>query len=161
MSRLTRKEIADLRDRLVQWQAPEAMSRLVDDTMERLGSKDLFNQSGLSLLRDAGILRIRAGTEDHRFLGIWVVVVGDRVFVRPWNDKPGGWRQAFLLNPRGAVRVDDREIRVRARTVRGERLFDAVDDAYAEKYATRGSQKWVRGFRVPRRRKTTMELLPR
>lgn len=107
------------------------------------------------------MLRIRAGPE-HSFLGIWVVVVGDRVFVRPWNDKPGGWCRAFLDEPRGAISVGDRkrEIPVRARPARGERLYDAVDAAYAEKYVTKASQKWVRGFATPRRRKTTIELLP-
>ena len=36
-----------------------------------------------------------------------------------------------------------------------------IDAAYAEKYPTPGSRKWVRGFRTPRRRATTLELVPR
>ena len=121
-----------------------------------------FSRSVLSLLNASRILRIRSGA-DHRFLGIWVVVVGGRVFVRPWFDKPGGWRRAFLEEPRGAILVGDakREILVRARPARGERLFDAIDAAYARKYVTGASQKWVRGFATPRRRRTTMELRPR
>ena len=115
----------------------------------------------LSLLREARILGIRAGAEPHRFTGIWFVVVGDRVFVRPWNDKPAGWRRAFLDQPRGAIAVSDREIPVRARQVRGERLLDAIDSAYARKYDSKASLKWVRGLSTPRRRTTTMELLPR
>ena len=55
MPRLTREEITELERRLVHWQTPGAMSRLVDDTMNRIGSKDLFNQGGLALLRDAWI----------------------------------------------------------------------------------------------------------
>ena len=115
----------------------------------------------LSLLREARILGIRAGAEPHRFTGIWFVVVGDRVFVRPWNDKSSGWRRVFLGRRLGAIRVSDREIPVRARQVRGERLLDAIDSAYARKYDSKGSLKWVRGLSTPRRRKTTMELLPR
>ncbi len=120
-----------------------------------------FSKRLLSLLDASPALRIRAGA-DHRFLGIWVVVVKGRVFVRPWNDEPGGWRRAFLDEPDGAIRLgpEKREIPVRARPARGKRLFDAVDAAYAMKYVTKGSQKWVRGFATPRRRKTTMELLP-
>lgn len=106
------------------------------------------------------MLRIRAGTESHRFTGIWVVVVEGRVFVRPWNDEPGGWRQTFRREPRGAIAFDDREVAVRAQSVRSERLFDAVDAAYAAKYTTKASLRWVRGFARPRRRKTTTELLP-
>ena len=124
-----------------------------------------FSRALLARLDESPILRIRAGAaDDHRFLGIWVVVVKGRVFVRPWNDKPTGWRQAFLAEPgaRGAIRLEKEgpDIAVRARPVRGKKLFDAVDDAYAAKYVTKGSQQWVTGFRVPRRRKTTMELLP-
>ena len=120
-----------------------------------------FPERVLSLLRGARMLGIRAGTESHRFTGIWFVVVGERVFVRPWNDKPTGWRRAFLDEPRGAIALADREIPVRARQARGERLFDAIDAAYAEKYDTKASLKWVRGFETARRRKTTIELLPR
>ena len=119
-----------------------------------------FPKRVLSLLRDSRMLRIRAGTE-HRFTGIWFVVVGERLFVRPWFDKPGGWRRALLDEPRGAITLGDREIPVRARPARGERLFDAIDAAYAEKYVTKPSLKYVRGFKTPRRRKTTLELLPR
>jgi len=103
---------------------------------------------------------VRAGTEGHKFTGIWFVIVEDRVFVRPWNDKPSGWHAAFLRERGGAVKVGEREIPVRARKVSGERLYDAVDSAYAEKYETKASQKWVRGFATDRRRKTTTELLP-
>src|SRR5919106_3991785 len=97
----------------------------------------------------------------HRFIGIWVVVVDGRVFVRPWNDKPNGWYRVFLEDPRGAITVGDREIRVRAKSVRRGRLIDAVDRAYGEKYRTPASRKYVRGFARPTRRRTTTELLPR
>jgi hypothetical protein len=106
------------------------------------------------------ILGVRAGMEPHRFLGVWVVVVKGRVFVRPWNNKPGGWYRAFLDEPRGAISLGGREIAVRARRTQEERLMDAVDRAYAAKYPTRASQRWVRGFARPRRRATTLELLP-
>jgi hypothetical protein len=120
-----------------------------------------FSAPVLTALRDGTILGIRAGMAPHRYLAIWVVVVKDRVFVRPWNDKPHGWRKVFLDEPRGMIRIGDREIRIRARPTRSERTMDAVDRAYAEKYHTPGSRKWVTGFRRPRRRATTTELLPR
>jgi hypothetical protein len=50
---------------------------------------------------------------------------------------------------------------VRAVPVRSERLRDAVEDAYALKYPTPGSRKFVRGFRTKRRRDATMEFVPR
>lgn len=111
-------------------------------------------------MSDARMLGIRAGTEPHRFTGIWFVVVDGRVFVRPWYDKPEGWHRALLLQSRGAIMVSDREIAVRARKVSGDSLLDAIDSAYAGKYDTKASLKWVRGFSTPRRRRTTTELLP-
>jgi hypothetical protein len=120
-----------------------------------------FAKPALAALNAAKILGVRAGTE-HRFTGVWVVVVKGRVFVRSWNDKPTGWYRAFVEQPLGVIQAPGgREIRVRAKKVRGERLLDAIDEAYGEKYNTPASLKWVRGFAQARRRATTMEFVPR
>jgi hypothetical protein len=97
---------------------------------------------------------------DHRFIPIWVVVVDGRVIVRSWNDKTDGWYRAFLSHPEGAVRIDDREVPVRAVRLRSSRLNDAADDTYASKYTTKANKKYVEGFRLPGRKATTLELLP-
>ena len=108
------------------------------------------------------ILGIKAGARsDHRFIGIWAVVVGGRVYVRSWTQKPGGWYRTFLDDQLGTLQIGERQLRIRAVRARGERIRDAVERAYAKKYPTPGSVKYVRGFRSPRRRETTMELLPR
>jgi hypothetical protein len=108
------------------------------------------------------ILGIRAGARsDHRFIGIWAVVVDGRVFGRSWTLKPGGWYRTLLEDPIGVIQVGERQVRIRAKRARGTRISDAVERAYAEKYATPGSLKYVRGFRAPRRRESTMEFLPR
>jgi len=116
----------------------------------------------VAAIDESKILGVRAGGgADHRFIGIWAVVVEGRVFARSWVQKRGGWYRTFLDDPLGAIQVGDREIRVRTRRARSERIRDAVERAYAEKYPTRGSQKYVRGFRTARRRDTTIEFLPR
>ena len=48
-----------------------------------------FSEATLEELANAKILGVRAGAE-HRYTGVWVVVVEGRVFVRSWNDKPTG-----------------------------------------------------------------------
>jgi hypothetical protein len=73
----------------------------------------------------------------------------------------GGWYRTFLEDPLGVIQVGDREVRIRAIGVTNERLRDKIEDGYAEKYATQASQKYVRGFRTPRRRDTTTEFVPR
>ena len=118
-----------------------------------------FSGPVLEELARARILGVRAGTE-HRYAGVWVVVVEGRAFVRSWNDKPTGWYRAFQAQPLGSIQLAGREIAVRARRLRGERLRDAVTRAYAEKYKTKASEKWVRGFAEPGRAATTLELLP-
>jgi hypothetical protein len=87
--------------------------------------------------------------------------MGGRVFARSWTRKPDGWYRTLLEDPLGTIQVGDREIRIRAVRVRGNRIRDAVEKAYAMKYPTPGSVKYVRGFRTPRRRETTMEFVPR
>jgi hypothetical protein len=114
----------------------------------------------LDLLAGVEMVRLRSGA-DHRFTGVWVVVARGRVFVRSWNDKPTGWRRAFAAEPRGTLQVLDREVRVRARAVRGESVLAAVDRAYRGKYTSPADLKWVRGFHARRRRGTTTEIVPR
>ena len=118
-----------------------------------------FSEPVLVELARAKILGVRAGAE-HRYTGVWVVVVKGRAFVRSWNDKPTGWYRAFQAEPLGSIQLAGREIPVRARRARGERLRDAVTRAYAEKYDTKASEKWVRGFAEPHRAVTTLELVP-
>ena len=57
-----------------------------------------FADDIVEALRNAKILGVRAGTE-HRYTGVWVVVVEGRLFVRSWNDKPTGWFHAFRREP--------------------------------------------------------------
>jgi hypothetical protein len=119
-----------------------------------------FSKPILSALDNSKIIGIRAGTRPHRFIGVWVVVVRERAFVRPWDNKPDGWYGVFLKEPQGKIQVNGREIRVRARKARGERLMDEIDLAYRTKYPTPGSRAYVEGFAEPQRRATTIELLP-
>jgi len=110
--------------------------------------------------RESKGLRIRAGTRPHSFIGIWVVVVNDRVFVRSWSVKPLGWYRMFLKEPHGTVQIADREIAVRAVRTRDKRLRDAVDRAYREKYNTRGAITYAKDLGSAKSRATTLELRP-
>src|SRR5688500_422827 len=119
-----------------------------------------FPPKVLAAIRDGQVLGIRAGTRPHRIIGIWIVVVEDRVFVRSWSLKPRSWFRTFLEEPRGTVTVDGREIPVRAVLTRSERLKDAVSRAYLEKYHTPGSLKFARDLGSAKSRGTTTELVP-
>jgi hypothetical protein len=124
-----------------------------------LATQRRFSRPVVAALDAAKILGVRSGDE-HRYTGVWVVVVEDRVFVRSWNDKPTGWYRAFRAEPKGSIQVAGREIRVQALPTRSQRLRDAVTAAYAEKYNTKGSLKWVTGFAEPERALVTLEFVP-
>ena len=119
-----------------------------------------FTGKTLAALRDSNFVYVRAGKEPHRFIGIWMVVVDGRVFVRSWSLKPRSWWRTFAAERRGAITVDGREIPVRAVQTRSEKLKDAVSRAYAEKYNTPASLKYVRDMSRKKSRDTTTELLP-
>ena len=122
--------------------------------------KRRFPAKIVAAIDDAHYLWIRAGT-DHRFIGIWAVVANGRVFVRSWYMKPAGWFEALRESPLGAITIGERVIPIRAVRVRSAPLLAAVDKAYAAKYTTPASIKYVRGFARGKRRETTTELTPR
>ena len=120
-----------------------------------------FSRSVVSAIAKDKILGIRAGSGDHRFIGVWVVVVDGRVFIRSWGVKRRSWYQAFRDEPVGRMQAAGRELGIRAITRVTERMKSAVDRAYAAKYTTPGALKYVKGFaRSKRRRDTTTELVP-
>lgn len=119
-----------------------------------------FPAAVVAAVRDGKIIGVRAGSEPHRIIGIWAVVVEGRVFVRSWSLKPRSWWRTFLEEPRGIMQVDGRELPVRAVQTRSERLKKAVDRAYLEKYDTPGSVKYARDLGSRKSRDTTTELVP-
>lgn len=121
-----------------------------------------FSRAVAAAIDASSILGVRAGARsDHRFIGVWPVVVDGRVFARSWTWKKDGWRQAFEADPRGTIQAAGRELKVRAVPVKGVRLRDRIEDGYAAKFDTKASQKYVRGFRTQKRRDSSVEFVPR
>jgi hypothetical protein len=119
----------------------------------------LFAQRVLQTLNSSKGLRIKAGTT-HRFIGVWVVVVKRRVFVRSWSVTSGGWYRAFIKNPHGLIQVAGRSFPIVAVPTRDRRIRDAVDRAYLLKYATPGALQYAEDLGRPKSRATTLELRP-
>jgi len=123
-------------------------------------AKRRFPHDILTAIRDGKFIRLRAGAQPHRFIGIWAVVVEGRVFVRSWSLKPRSWYRTFLEEPHGAIQVNSSEIAVGALRTKSERLNDAVDRAYLEKYNTSASIKYARDLGRAKSRASTTELVP-
>jgi hypothetical protein len=119
-----------------------------------------FSGPVLNALREGNYLGIRAGTKPHRLIGIWAVVVENRLFVRSWSLKPRSWWRTFLVEPRGVIKVGNRLIRVRAVQTRSERLKREINRAYLEKYNSPASLKYARDLGRAKSRATTTELIP-
>ena len=119
-----------------------------------------FPDDIVAAICDGKILGIRAGTQPHKIIGIWAVVVEGRVFVRSWSLKPRSWWRTFQEEPEGIIQVGEVQLPVRAVRTRSERLKDAVDRAYLEKYNTKGSIQYAKDMGSEKSRATTTELVP-
>ena len=125
-------------------------------------TKSHFSPETLDTIRKEKIIGIRAGTEStHRVIGVWVVVVEGRVFIRSWSMKPRSWWRTFVEDPYGSLFVGDQEIPIRAIQTRSDRLKDLVSQAYKKKYNTSGSIQYVKDMSRKKSRDTTTELVPR
>ena len=79
-----------------------------------MGTPKRFPPEVVQAIHRAAVLGVQAGTRPHRAIGIWVVVVEGRVFVRSWSMKERGWYRTFLAEPRGTIHVGDRAFPARA-----------------------------------------------
>jgi hypothetical protein len=119
-----------------------------------------FPEALIDAFSSAKIIGVRSGTE-HKYTGVWVVVIKGRVYTRSWNDKPTGWFRALKAEPDGMAQVATLEVPVRARFPHSSSVLGAVTNAFAQKYNTKGSRKWVGGFADRSRELTTIEFAPR
>src|SRR5687768_2449939 len=100
---------------------PASASKSAGNTANR------FPDAILKSINEDRILGIRAGKESpHRAIGLWVVVVDGRVFVRSWSMKSRSWWRTLLEDPYATIFVSRRKrgIPVRAHQVRSEKLKD-------------------------------------
>ena len=123
-------------------------------------AKRRFPSELLNILEDSKLIRVRAGTGAHRFIGIWFVMVANRVLARSWSVKPNGWYRTFLKEPRGAIQVGKAEIAVRAVHIKSKRLKDAADRAYLKKYSTGWEMKYAKDLITEKSKATTVEFVP-
>lgn len=119
-----------------------------------------FPKDVLLIIRKGMVIGLKAGTQPHRFIAVWAVVVEGRVFVRSWSLKERSWYRTFLAEPRGVIEVAGEEFPVRAVRTRSDRLKRSVDRAYLEKYHTPASIKFARDLGRAKSKATTTELVP-
>jgi hypothetical protein len=97
-----------------------------DDELARIGTAD-----------ELDIAPRRADGTASRPTTIWVVRVGDDLFVRSWHGRTGGWYRRARATQEGRIRAAGVERDV-AFAEPDPGLRDAVDQAYRTKYARYG-----------------------
>ena len=123
------------------------MTAWTRDELDRIGSAE---ELGIAARRRDGSLR--------RPVPIWVVSVGEDLYVRSWRGAEGGWYRAARAQGEGHISAGgvDRDVALVA--VVGD-VDDAIDDAYRDKYARYPS--YVAPMLSPQARATTIKLEPR
>jgi hypothetical protein len=113
----------------------------------------------VAAIQDARRIALVAGSKPHRFTSLWAVVVDGRVFVRSWSVKERSWYRTLLQEPRGVLKVRDREAPFRAVRTRSTVRKAAVDRAYRAKYDQPGDLPFTRDMTGPKSWVTTTELV--
>ncbi|MBV9328981.1 MAG: nitroreductase family deazaflavin-dependent oxidoreductase [Chloroflexi bacterium] len=100
----------------------------------------------------------RSGAPVHRTV-IWIVVDGDRAYVRSVRGAAGRWFREIQANARGAIHAGGRRVAVEAQPVTDAATIDQVSELLRRKY----EQRWpgptasmVREEVLP----TTLRLIP-
>ncbi len=125
----------------------EAMSEWKQDHLEAIGA--------------AEEIEVRSPEEDGSMqdaVTIWVVRVGDELFVRSVRGEHGAWYRRAEDKHVGRVEVGGATIDVEFQDV-GDEKADEIDAAYREKYA--GHSDSVDSITSPESRATTIRLAPR
>ena len=124
-------------------------------------AKNRFSDNIIAALKKEKIIGIRAGKDStHRVIGVWMVIVEKRLFIRSYSLKPRSWWRTFLEDPYGSLFLHEKEIHIRAIQTRSERLKDLVSQAYKERYNTPGSVQYVKEMSRKKSCDTTTELVP-
>jgi len=96
-----------------------------------------------------------------RWVPIWVVSVGQQVYVRTWYRRDNGWFGRVLDSRRALIRVPGLEVDVAVEDVGGDKaeLRAAVDAAYRAKYGRYGGTT-VDRMETDEAAATTLQLIP-
>jgi len=125
---------------------------MADWTTEELGKIDVPDELEVAARRADGTLR--------PYVTIWVVRVGDDLYVRSYRGREGAWFRSVLRRPEGHIRAGgvDRDV---AFAEAGDAGQEAIDQAYRAKYAGRYASSIVDPMVSPGAAAATLRLIAR
>lgn len=116
----------------------------------------------LKKIGDAEELKIAGRRTDgtlRKLVIIWVVRVGNDLYVRSVNGRGSGWFRGVLVRHEGLIQAGGVEKEVTFVEESDPGLNDQIDSAYLTKYAR--YPQWVAPMVTPEVRGTTIKLVPR
>jgi len=99
------------------------------------------------------------GTLPHP-VTIWVVRVGDDLYVRSWKGRTGSWFRASQVRHDGHIQASGVDRDVTFVTEANDDINDQIDAAYRTKYRRHGG-RWVDPMVSAQARAATIKLVPR
>jgi hypothetical protein len=123
------------------------MSDWSKDELEKIAGTDDLH---IAPFRDDGVTY---GTPTW----IWSVVIGDALYVRPYNGTKSGWYQAAMRQKAGRITAAGITKEVAFESVDGT-INDRIDDAYRAKYA---SSPYLPPMIAEPARSATVKITPR
>lgn len=124
------------------------MTPWTDEELDRIGNAE---ELAIAPRRPNGQLR--------KPLPIWVVRVGDDLYVRSYRGRAGAWYRAALATHEGRIRAGGVEKDVVFVEETDPGLNDQIDAAYRAKYGR--YPQYVAPMVTPEVRATTLKLAPR
>ena len=115
----------------------------------------MLDPGTLATLRDSEEVRIRTTSSKRRGVIIWIVVVGNDVFVRSFHGPSGQWFVAATADGHATLLFDERELPVRVTPVTDAHTIKAVSEAVLSKYA---SSPYSQAMVAPATLPTTLRL---
>lgn len=124
------------------------MTIWTSDELKEIGTADELE---IAPLRRDGTLR--------KPVTIWVVRLGDGLYVRSWRGQSGAWFRAAQVRDEGRIRAGGVEKDVTFVEEADPDINDQIDAAYRTKY--RRYPQYVHPMVSPEVRATTLKLVPR
>jgi hypothetical protein len=121
-------------------------------TSDELRKIEAAEELELASLRHDGTLR--------NAVTIWVVRVGDDLYVRSWKGRTGRWFRASQVRHEGHIQAGGVHKDVTFVVEADDDINDQIDAAYRTKYRRHGA-RWVDPMVAPEARTATFKLVPR
>jgi hypothetical protein len=119
-----------------------------EDELNKIGNAEELEIA--SLRRDGGL---------RKYVIIWVVRLGDEIYVRSVNGRGSWWFRGVLARHAGRIRAGGVEKDVTFEEVTDPIIIEQIDAAYRAKY--RRYPQYVAPLLVPESRAATIRLAPR